>query len=262
METRHLNRRQYFDEQGITSSRHVIPYISKVKPVASHHRILEIGCGEGGNLKPFLELGCQAVGVDIKPHQIQNGSAYLKDVELAERAELICQNIYDVTADDLGQFDIVMLRDVIEHIPNQARFMDHLKQFLNPEGIVFFGFPPWHMPFGGHQQMCRTRLGKLPYIHLLPRSLYRAYLEMSGESDDTVESRLEIYDTGITIERFSRIAEDAGYRFRDRTLYLVNPNYETKFGLTPRIQYPILKDIPYLRNLWTTCCYAILERNP
>ena len=34
--------------------------------------VAEIGCGEGGNLKPFLDLGCHIVGIDIAENKIEN----------------------------------------------------------------------------------------------------------------------------------------------------------------------------------------------
>ena len=55
------------------------------------------------------------------------------------------------------QFDLILLKDVIEHIPDQERVIPYLKEFLKPGGRVFFGFPPWYMPHGGHQQRRRVR---------------------------------------------------------------------------------------------------------
>ena len=33
--------------------------------------ILEIGCGDGGNLLPFNELGCNTTGVDLSAGRIK-----------------------------------------------------------------------------------------------------------------------------------------------------------------------------------------------
>ena len=57
MQERHRNRKLYFDEQVQTTERYVIPYIEAVYPLHEGLRVLEIGCGEGGNLKPFLDRG-------------------------------------------------------------------------------------------------------------------------------------------------------------------------------------------------------------
>ena len=83
----------------------------------------------------------------------------------------------DIEKDLNGLFDIIVLKDVIEHIHDQAKLIGWMKNFLKPGGIVFFGFPPWYMPFGGHQQMCHSKISRLPYIHLLPRGIVPVDIE-------------------------------------------------------------------------------------
>lgn len=54
MQKRHTDRESYFDEQSQTSKNYYIPYI---KEVIGHipDKVLEVGCGEGGNLLPFAK---------------------------------------------------------------------------------------------------------------------------------------------------------------------------------------------------------------
>jgi SAM-dependent methyltransferase len=259
MAQRHQDRKQYFKEQAYTTRKYVMPFIARAKSLGPELRILEIGCGEGGNMLPFVEMGCEVVGIDLNGAQLKRAGEYLSEMDLPSQPKLIHENIYNVSPEEVGRFDIIMMRDVIEHIPDQERFMEYLLNFIKEDGVVFFGFPPWHMPFGGHQQMCRTKLGKLPWIHLLPRGLYSGYLKAVGENEGTVASRLEIYDTGITIDRFFRIVKNLPWRMVAKQLYLFNPNYEVKFGLRPTKQLGLLGAIPYVRNLYTTCCYALIS---
>ena len=52
-----------------------------------------------------------------------------------------------------------------------------LKILLKDKGQIFFGFPPWYMPFGGHQQVAHKKwTSKLPYYHILPMPIYKAIL--------------------------------------------------------------------------------------
>ncbi len=55
MHERHTDRELYFREQAHTTRKHVIPFIETVMPLTPDLSVLEIGCGEGGNLLPFLE---------------------------------------------------------------------------------------------------------------------------------------------------------------------------------------------------------------
>lgn len=257
MQERHANRKKYFDEQALTTRRYVIPYIDAVFPIQSHHRVLEVGCGEGGNLVPFIEAGCEAVGVDLGEERIENAKSFLSSLS-GGKWQVIAEDIYDVTLDQVGQFDLIFLRDVIEHIPNQEKFLESIKPFLKEGGIIFFGFPPWRMPFGGHQQICKNkRLSNLPYLHLLPYKAYEKVLRMAGESDATIESLLEIKDTGISISRFRRAYKAAGYRALKETQYLINPNYETKFNLKKRELWKPFR-IGKISDFYTTALYSII----
>ena len=55
MQERHRNREVYFNEQAVTSEKYVLSFINEVMDINENTSILEIGCGEGGNLKPFLD---------------------------------------------------------------------------------------------------------------------------------------------------------------------------------------------------------------
>lgn len=259
MQERHRNRKLYFDEQAYTTQKYVIPYISQNCPITSDISVLEIGCGEGGNLKPFMDLGCKCVGIDLNEGQIENAKSYFADHPNVNNLELLYADIYDVHRDDL-QFDVIMLRDVIEHIHNQEKFMPFLKEFLKPDGIVFFAFPPWYMPFGGHQQICQSKISKTPFIHILPKQWYKSILSSAHEEAKTIEDLLEIKETGITIERFERIVKAEKFKTLQRDFFFINPNYEIKFHLKPRKTLPILRSIPYFRDFYTTAAYYLLKK--
>ena len=64
MQERHQNRKLYFDELAETSRRYYIDYINKFYPIKEGSRILEIGCGDGVNLLPFAERGCDVTVID------------------------------------------------------------------------------------------------------------------------------------------------------------------------------------------------------
>lgn len=165
MQERHKDHNRYFNEQAECMRRYVIPYIEQQRPVTPTMRVLEIGCGEAGNLLPFLDMGCECVGIDIDQPKIDVGKIRFADHPNSARMHLICNDIYKVRPEDLGEFDLIVLRDVIEHIPHQEQFMHNMKRFMNDRTIVFFGFPVWCNPFGGHQQICRNRvLSHLPWM--------------------------------------------------------------------------------------------------
>lgn len=218
---------------------------------------MEIGCGEGGVLEPFMDKGCHCVGVDLDKRRTDFANEHFADKVKAGQAEFLCQNVYD---DDFlqrfsGAFDVIILKDAIEHIPDQEKFIPYLKNFLKEDGQIFFGFPPWYMPFGGHQQLAETKLGMMPYYHILPRSVYLKLLKAFGETDGTILALTEIYDTRISIERFERIVKKSELKVLHKQHYLLNPIYKYKFGWKPIKQTPIITALPFIRNFLTTCVY-------
>lgn len=54
-----------FDQQVDNALNYVLPFIEKTANIQTGTRVLEIGCGEGGVLKPFVDKGCICLGVDL-----------------------------------------------------------------------------------------------------------------------------------------------------------------------------------------------------
>ena len=89
MQERHTDRKKYFSEQIITTEKYVIPFIKEFVEINPNLEVLEIGCGEGGNLKPFLDLGCSVTGVDLSEGKIKNGKKYYEDHPNNQKIKLL-----------------------------------------------------------------------------------------------------------------------------------------------------------------------------
>lgn len=262
LQERHQNQDLYFSEQVRTTVQYVIPYLSSIRRVSSDSKILEIGCGHGGNMKPFLELGCSVSGIDLNSLHIKIAKKKLNQWEQNGQLCLIESDIYKLNKETVGQFDWVIMRDVIEHIFDQQKFLTHLKQFLNTNAHIFFAFPPWYMPFGGHQQICRSRiLSALPYFHLLPRPFYCKLLKWFKEPSVVIQELNDIKNTGLSIEHWEHLLKKQGYCIIKKTLFLINPHYQTKFGLKPRKCLAPFSKFCFLRNFFVTSCYYVIQIN-
>lgn len=248
------DKAKYFDYQYKTAKEYIIPFLGKTK-VDQSRKILEIGCGEAGVLKAFYEIGQDCLGIELSPSRVKLAKVFFKDLPKTGNIEFIVKNIYDINPEkDLKhKFDLIILKDVIEHIPEQGSFLKHLKEFLAPGGSVFFGFPPWYMPFGGHQQITSSKFTRLPYIHLLPRPIYKWLLR--NQRPEQQQELMELVDTGLSIEHFEKILRKTGYSIVQKKYFLTNPIYKYKFGLKPRKQFGLVSAIPYFRNFITTCAY-------
>ena len=259
MQKRHLDRKLYFCELADTSREFYLDYLSEYLLGKSNVRVLEIGCGEAGNLLPFAEIGCEVVGIDLDGGKIEQ--AKISFSEAGQKGLFICDNFVTMQEQNLGKFDIILVHDVIEHIPQQYKleFMLNIKKFMDDKSIIFCAFPAWQMPFGGHHQICQGFASKLPFIHVLPNVIYKAILKLSGESDGKIVNLLDIKSCKMPIEKFELLIEKSSYDIKRKTFWFINPHYRRKFGLKPRKENVILAKIPYFRNFYTTSAWYLLK---
>ena len=142
MGNRYQDRHQYFDELVETSTAFYVEYICRFMPIAEGTRILEVGCGEGGNLLPFALIGCEVTGVDFSAKKIENARNYFR-INGADGA-FFCADFLDFPLQDKA-FDVILVHDVMEHIApeDKGRFLDRIRAFRisGPGRCGLPGFP-------------------------------------------------------------------------------------------------------------------------
>lgn len=204
-----------FYKQFQMSNKYILPY------TGSAQSVIEIGCGEGGNLLPYIVNGSKIIGIDKSVDKVEFAKTHY---EIGSDI-FICIDIFDYKSDQT--YDLILVKDVLEHIDNKRLFMEHIKSFMADHSKLFIAFSPWSMPYGGHQQCCRSFLRFIPYVHLLP--FYRSLLEYF-ETPEMVLALLEIKLTRLSVKQFKQII--SGYRIEKETFWLINPSY-IRFGLWP-----------------------------
>ncbi len=105
-------------------------------------RILEIGCGEGGNIIPMAVSypGASIVGFDLAPTAIEAGRAVVERLQLSN-IRLEALDILQVDA-RLGEFDYIIVHGVYSWVPQAVRegVMRVIKECLAPEGLAFVSY--------------------------------------------------------------------------------------------------------------------------
>ncbi len=260
----HGNKKYYFDMTRQVTVGHILPYIQQNWVFPQGMQVLEIGCGEAGVLKAFTDLGYHCTGIELDENRLEYAREFMQQEMASGKIQFLNKDIYDVDPEvDLGtKFDLIILKDVIEHIPDQGKFMPQLHRFLKPGGVIFFAFPPWMMPYGGHQQVLPKKLAsKMPYYHLLPGKMYPWALKMMGINESGIKTMEEIRSTGISIERFERVVKQSDMKVLGKKFYLFNPIYQYKFGIKPRLQWSLITKIPWVRNYLTMGMYYLVGAN-
>lgn len=256
MQKRHTDRYRYFREEAATTEKYFIPYLSEFMDVGDIS-VLEVGCGEGGNLLPFARRGCRVVGVDLSEQRVRQAESFFSRECAA--GTFVCDDVMHYRGDG-RLFDLIVCHDVVEHIHEKGKMLLALKRLLAPGGRLFVAFPAWQMPFGGHQQIARSWVvSHLPFVHLLPELAFCLMLRLFGEDASKINELIGIRRTRCTVEMFEREAAYAGYTVCDRRLWLVNPHYEVKFGLRPIRLCRQLSALPYIRNFMASSCFYVVR---
>ncbi|MFZ4399981.1 MAG: class I SAM-dependent methyltransferase [Bacteroidales bacterium] len=255
----HKDAERYFNYQYLHSKEYILPLVNKYLDFSQKLRILEIGSAEAGVLKAFTELGHDCVGVEISESRVNLAKRFMKTEYESGQINFYDNDVFKVNIDELGgKFDLIILKDVIEHIHNRKILFDKFKEFLKPNGFVFIAMPPWNMPFGGHQQMLINKFySRMPYFHLLP--MWFTKLLLKWDHYPHIDAWIEIKETRISINGFHREAKLNGFKISKAIYYFINPNYKFKFNLNPRKQNRLIAAIPYLRDFFTTTAYFLIE---
>jgi 2-polyprenyl-3-methyl-5-hydroxy-6-metoxy-1,4-benzoquinol methylase len=207
-------------------------------------KVLDVGCGDGGFTAALADRGAHCVGVEIKEFKRKaSGNGRLRFV------------VQDVTAADaptkLGtDYDLIVLRDVIEHIPlkDKEAFLLSLRRFLKGSGKIFFTFPPYYSPYGLHQQTAlKSKLRTIPYLHYVPWSLLRRVTAWAGETSASQAVAEEIAQCKMTVRHFKKLTQKIGMSILHEKHYLVRPSHEIRYGWQTRVAWfgrvPILREV-------------------
>ena len=108
-------------------------------PDPSTARVLEIGCGDGGNLVPMAAVAPRGryVGIDLSPGAIAEARAMASDLALSN-VELDAADLRDLPS-GLGTFDYIVAHGFYSWVPADVRevLLDTLRRCLSPDGIAF-----------------------------------------------------------------------------------------------------------------------------
>lgn len=247
--------------QRTLAEEYLIPILHSWGVTLQGARLLEVGCGDGGCGAAFYAAGSRVTMMDIEERLVS--VARSRNETEGIEAETFVGDVNDADGDfyRAGPFDLVMFRDVIEHLADPARVLRTVGRALSEEGKIFVIFPPYYSPFGAHQQILPRKkiwfvpYNKLPWLQLLPRSLFERLVR--GEGSAAREVR-RLSGIRLTVGKFERSAREAGFAVARRRLYLSRPSFALRYGL-PVIDASWLGGLPGLREVLVTAAFYLLE---
>lgn len=165
---RSLWARDFAEQIRIT----IAPFIKK--PLIES-RVLDLGCGYGFTANELSSLCESIVGVEPSTplyDYAQERFGYVDNITFINGA-----------IESIGEgenFDLIILDNVFEHIPNQMEVLAQIEGKLDEHGVVFMLMPNKLWPIEVHY--------RLPFLSYLPLSLANMYLRVAGKGKDYTDA--------------------------------------------------------------------------
>jgi len=106
--------------------------INILKQYKTNGKLLEIGCGTGSFLIEAKQQGFDVTGLDASSNYIESINNLGLNVKYGR--------IEDVNF-EYKKFDVIAMSHLLEHIENPTSFLENVKKYLTPNGILFIVVP-------------------------------------------------------------------------------------------------------------------------
>lgn len=124
-------------------------------------RVLDIGCGIGAYVRKLTPLSELAVGIDLDPEKV---------TEAHEKLPYVCASASEELPFADGNFDAVLLHEIIEHVGDDRQTVREACRVLKPGGRMIIFAPNRLYPFETHGAYLRGhyRYGNIPLVNYAP----------------------------------------------------------------------------------------------
>lgn len=134
---------------------------------------LDVGCGYGGTSLELAKRVRSVVGIEPAGILVERAREALAASKLGNVSFILG------SAETLGavdQFDLAVLDNVYEHLPNQLAALIAIARALRPGGVLYLLVPNKLWPIEAHY--------RLPFLSYLPLRWANAYLRLTGRGKD------------------------------------------------------------------------------
>ncbi len=185
-----------------------ITHLVDTDPAGGTPRLLEIGCGTGVFLAKAREHGFDCEGLELSSYAAEfvrgmGIPVQTKSIEDAEIAE--------------GTYDVIVMREVIEHLPHPKESLETVHRWLKPGGVLFMAtgnydcperklrgadwfyfMPEGHLYYFSNKTM-RNYLGAVGFEHInvtnqgdmmMQKLLAKGILEAGGPAPSNILKRM------------------------------------------------------------------------
>ena len=163
-------------------------------------RVLDAGCGAGEYVEEFIRCGAEASGVEFSAEKVARYQQRYPESPRVQQGDITRIPSADAS------FDLVLLNEVLEHVPDEAAALREAHRLLRPGAMLALFSPNRLYPFETHGVRARGSGRSLspwtPGVPYLPLWLGRRWLEYLARNYWPWE--------------LGRLVGEAGFRIRER----------------------------------------------
>lgn len=116
----------------VISAKKILAYKFRIVNMQKPMKFLDIGCSEGVYVAACKDLGWQARGFELDPAKVKRATQRGLDVQ---PIDILNYN------DEPDQFEFVLLRHVIEHVPDFLSFVKEASRLVASDGVLCIETP-------------------------------------------------------------------------------------------------------------------------
>lgn len=114
-----------------------IDEIEKFKPIQKSMRVLEIGCAEGFFLQGLEKRANDKLGL----YGVELSEKYIEQAKRILPGVMIFETPLEETEFGGLEFDLIVLRHVLEHLGKPAVCLEKIRSILAPQGVLYIEVP-------------------------------------------------------------------------------------------------------------------------
>jgi len=193
-------------------------------------RVLDVGCAYGHTALELSRSCASVVGIEPSA-ELASAAVALKQAAGARNLEIRTASVYEV--EEVECYDLVVLDNVLEHLPDQPRALELLSRSLRPGGAIYILVPNKLWPLEVHYY--------LPFLSYLPLRLANWYLRLTGRGSDYTDASYA--PTYFGLKRLLKRRRELSYRFvlpADLSLTTGGRSLHYRLGAAALRQFPPL----------------------
>lgn len=192
--------------------------------------IVDCGCGSGDYVMKFLEYSPHVRGVEYSADKVEEFRSRACHPESVAQGDIENLEFRDHT------FDVVLLNEVLEHVPNDRRALQEAHRVLKPRGFLVVFSPNRLYPFETHATTFKLGKKEIPhYVPLVP------YIPLWLGSRILLYHARNYFPWGL-----AKMIEKAGFQIIKQTaIWQTFENISGNSPIPKRLLRPVLRAISF-----------------